>query len=154
MQKRILIAAFVVFGTLVQTAQAQVGAGLNVQYGLDSEELQLGGELHLAVGAIQGLSFVPNVELYLIDEPSIAVFNANFHYAPSVSPGSALRPYGGLGAALVLVSQDGDSTTDVGVNLVGGINFRAGTLTPFVQLEFRAGDASDLSIGAGLRFVL
>lgn len=154
MKHVVVIALLLVFGLSAQTAHAQLGAGLKVQYGLDAEEVQVGGELHVPLGVIDGLTLVPALEAYLGDEPSVVVLNGNVHYAPPVSPTSAFRPYVGLGLAAVRVSVDDEGETHPGLNLIGGINFRAGPLTPFAQFTYRTGDASDTSIGGGLRFII
>ncbi|MDX1547778.1 MAG: hypothetical protein R3247_12360 [Rhodothermales bacterium] len=154
MKHVVVIALLLVFGLSAQTAHAQLGAGLKVQYGLDAEEVQVGGELHVPLGVIDGLTLVPALEAYLGDEPSVVVLNGNVHYAPPVSPTSAFRPYAGLGLAAVRVSVDDEGETHPGLNLIGGINFRAGPLTPFAQFTYRTGDASDTSIGGGLRFII
>ena len=154
MTKLACAALVAALGFFAPAAQAQVGAGVNLQYGLDSEELLLGGELHLVIGAVEGLTFVPGLELYLADEPSVLVLNGNFHYAPSVSSRSSIRPYAGFGPALTRTSFGEADRTDFGVNVLGGVNFRAGSLTPFIQLKYRAGDAEDLTLGGGVRFIL
>lgn len=148
------VTAFVLTFFVALPASAQVGGGINVQYGFDREEAQLGGELHLALSSMRGLAFVPNVEVYLSDDPSIVAFNGDFHYAPTVSQNRAFRPYIGAGLALVRASFGGNSNSELGVNLKGGLNFRSERTTPFLQLEYRAGDYDELSLGGGIRVVL
>ena len=141
-------------------AQAQIGLGLKALYGLDSEEVQLGGELHVPIGSVTGLTFVPTLEVYLMDNPEVLSVNANFHYAPPVGAGSSVRPYFGLGIGAIRVERDIGpreiEDTEAAFNILGGVNFRtSGSLTPFVQIQYRASDFFDeASIGGGLRFAL
>lgn len=140
-------------------AQAQIGVGIKGLYGLDSEEAQLGGELHVPIGSVSGLTFVPTLEVYLMDNPEVLSVNANFHYAPPVGAGSSVRPYFGLGIGAIRIARDIGprkvEDTEAAFNVLGGVNFRtSGSLTPFVQLQYRASDFDDISIGGGLRFVL
>lgn len=141
---------------VAKTASAQVGGGLNVQYGFEFEEVQLGAELHIVPGGLPNFTFVPNFEVYLRDDPSVVAFNGDFHYAPTVSRSREWRPYIGLGLALVRVAHRRNSNTEAGVNLKGGLNFRGQRTTPFVQIEYRVADDpyDDLSLGGGIRFIL
>lgn len=135
-------------------ARAQVGAGLKVGYGFDIEEILLGGELHV-VTPVEDVTFVPNLEIYLRDDPSILSFNGDFHYAPRVGAQSSIRPYVGLGLAITRVSRNNRSNTDAGINLIGGINFRtSGRTTPFIHLKLVEGDYDDLVLAGGVRFLL
>ena len=137
-------------------ARAQTALGVVAQYGLDIEEFQLGGEFHIPFRPTEGFSFVPNIEFYLRDDPTIIVINADVHYAFGSQYSRSLMPYVGLGLAVTRVSNDGRSDSEAGLNLIGGANFRTrGRSVPFFQIEFRAGDPfDDLSIGGGVRFPL
>lgn len=138
----------------VSTASAQTKLGLNAHYGLDMEKFQIGAEYHLPLG-MTGLAFVPNFEYYLMDDPTLFAINADLHYAIGDRYTASFTPYVGAGLAITRWSFNDVNDTNVGVNLLGGANFKTGGRTmPFVQLEYRAGDHSDLSIGGGLRFRL
>ena len=137
-------------------ARAQTALGIVAQYGLDLEEFQLGGEFHIPFRPADGFSFVPNIEFYLRDDPTIIVINADVHYAFASEYTRSLMPYVGMGLAVTRVSFNGQSDSEAGLNLIGGANFRTrGRSVPFFQVEFRAGDPfDDLSIGGGVRFPL
>lgn len=139
----------------VMPARAQTALGLVGQYGLDFEEFQLGAELHIPFRPVDGFSFVPNIELYLRDDPTVFSLNADVHYAFGSQFTRSFVPYVGVGLAITRISNDGRSNSDAGLNLIGGANFRTrGRTVPFFQIEFRAGDFEDLSIGGGVRFPL
>ncbi len=134
-------------------ARAQTALGINAQYGLDFDEFQLGAEFHIPFRPIDGFSFVPNIEFYLRDDPTVLSINADVHYAFGSEFSRSFVPYVGLGLAVTRVSDEGRSRSDAGLNLIGGANFRTrGRSVPFFQIEFRAGDFEDLSIGGGVRF--
>lgn len=136
-------------------ARAQTAIGLVAQYGLDIEEFQLGGEFHIPFRPLDGFSFVPNLEFYLRDDPTILSINADVHYAFGAQLARSFVPYVGLGLAVTRVSGDRRSNSDAGLNMIGGANFRTrGRSVPFFQIEFRAGDFEDLSIGGGVRYPL
>ena len=153
--KRFVAILFVLTGTAwcLLPAHAQTALGVVAQYGLDIEEFQLGAEFHIPFRPIDGFSFVPNIEFYLRDDPTIFSINADVHYAFGSEFVESFVPYVGLGLAVTRVSDEGRSNSDAGLNLIGGANFRTrGRSVPFFQIEFRAGDFEDLSIGGGVRF--
>ena len=156
--KKICVLLLVLIGVTpwVTATQAQTALGLVAQYGLDIEEFQLGGEFHIPFRPLDGFSFVPNLELYIRDDPTILAINADVHYAFGSEFARSFVPYVGLGLAVTRVSDDGRSDSEAGLNLIGGANFRTrGRSVPFFPIEFRASDFyDDLSIGGGVRFPL
>ena len=137
--------------TAAQQAQAQTAVGFNAQYGLDFEEFQVGAEFIIPFTQVQGLSLVPNVEIYLRDDPNVFSINGDVHYMLDVTAQS-FTPYFGLGLAVTHVEFERGGNTEAGFNIIGGANFRAsGATVPFFQIEYRAGDYEDLSIGGGVR---
>lgn len=153
--KKFTIAAAAVALSLAMAApsQAQTGMGFNLQYGTDFEEFQGGIEFLVPFQAVSGLSFVPNAELYLTDDPTVFSLNADFHYAFGRYTQS-VTPYVGAGLAVTRMAfEELDDRTEVGVNLIGGINLRTSSAaTPFFQVEYRTSDFEDLSFGGGVRF--
>lgn len=147
-----LFAAVFVLGP--SSAQAQTALGVSAQYGLDYEEFQLGAEFHVPFRPVEGLSFVPNFEYYVQDEPTLFSVNADVHYAFGQYT-RTFTPYVGLGLAITRRSFNERDNTEAGLNILGGANFRTGgNAVPFFQFEYRAGDFEDVSLGGGLRFLL
>lgn len=68
---------------------------------------------------------------------------------PLASDEPSLVPYIGAGLGITRFSVDGEvgdfsaSETEVGLNLVGGVELYAGALTPFAQFQFTNGDDVD-----------
>lgn len=155
--RRLLALFALIAGLTAAPAAAQTGLGLNLQYGLDIDALELGVEGHFPFRPNVGLSFVPNFEYYFRDgNLNTYTFNADVHYAIGGAYTRSFTPYVGLGLAIARTSNDRTdaSDTDAGLNLKGGATFRGDRFAPFVQLEFRAGAAEDLSIGGGVRFAI
>lgn len=70
-----------------------------------------------------------------------------------------LRPYvgGGLNIARVGVSFDDpafpdDSQTEVGLNLLGGLDFLLGSVSSFVETRFERGGGEQFVLSAGVLF--
>ena len=146
----ISLSAFALAFLLALPAQAQVKLGVNGQYGIDYEQFQLGAEAHVPL--VGGLSLVPNAEFYMQDGVDQYTLNGDIHYAIGEAYTRVFTPYAGLGVGVTRNRQFND--TEVGLNVIGGANFRAGRAAPFVQLEWRTGDYGDLSVGGGVRFLL
>jgi len=142
------------------TAQAQVrvGAqvsfaddadvGLGVRVRADTPRLIPGAPLSL-IGSFDWFFPGGNVDYFEI--------NGNVAYAFTIT-GSVLRPYagGGLNVARTSVDLGGGtsiSNTDLGLNLLGGLNFRtAGRLQPFVELRLELSGGEQFVITGGVHF--
>jgi opacity protein-like surface antigen len=94
---------------------------------------------------------------------TIFTVDLNVHYMFPVE--GTVSPYAGAGIGITSSSTDdvqangvtvqGASTTDTGLNLVGGAEFNAGSLRPFVQGQFTVvGDIDRFGITGGLLFYL
>ena len=65
---------------------------------------------------------------------------------------SKLKPYLGAGLNLAHSSAGGSSDSKLGLNLVGGINFRGESLKPFVESKIEIRDGGPFVVSAGFRF--
>ena len=112
----------------------------------------VGGELLLRL--TEKVQLVPNVELLLVDEGRHLAGSVDAHYDLSCSCSPQTVAYAGAGVALVSRRPPGggDTTTDPGLNLLGGVGVRVGRLTPYVQLRGTLKESPELAIGVGLRF--
>lgn len=122
------------------------GPGLRFGLSVDPDQVYFG--IHQNFGDVtRGLSFVPNVEVGLGDDLTLFAFNAEFTH--SLGRSSAWRPYIGAGPALNLVSRDGDSEVEAGLNVLLGLRRRGGF---FVELKVGAFDSPEFKLGAGFSF--
>lgn len=96
------------------------------------------------------------------DDLSFYTFDVNLVYLFTGDEQSA-TPYAGLGLGATRTASDLDvageafdeSNTELGVNLVGGVEFNLGGITPFVQGQFTNGEDIDrFAISGGLLFDL
>ena len=65
---------------------------------------------------------------------------------------SSLRPYLGGGLNLGYASGPGGSASKLGLNVVGGINFRGQSLKPFVETKVVVRNGGHFVVSAGFRF--
>lgn len=123
----------------------------------DSDEEFVGAEVLFDLGA---LNLNPNLEYQLSDDDGTAG-SVNLDLLFQIAPGSAVNPFIGAGVGLRYVDHDlGDNRTDLVGNLIGGVSFPLGVITPYAQVKYfrlleneDGGDAEDdIALTVGLRF--
>ena len=150
MTRRAHAVALLVGLTLLSAGNASA-TDVGIRFGLytDVDEPFAGVELLTRVA--HRIYFNPNFEWVFTEGFDYFTVNGDFHYD---LPSSG-RPYVWLGAglALVRVSFDGGGgDTDAGLNLLGGLGWRAGEVVPYVQAKVIVKDNSEFVIAFGLRF--
>jgi outer membrane immunogenic protein len=134
---------------LPATAQAQARFGAQLSYGDDSD-LGIGVRVKADTPRLipgSPLSFIGSFDWFFPGN-SVDYFeiNANLAYNFTVA-GSPIRPYAGGGLNLARASVANNSNTELGLNILGGVNFRAmGRLQPFAEIR--------LELSGGEQFVL
>lgn len=145
-------------------AQAQtvieVGPRAGFDIGGDVEELFIGAEGRIGLESLPVL-INPAFDYYFAEEDvTIFQFSANALYKFGVD-NQAFTPYAGAGIGFTRVSVDTEfdevfgfdsSSTETGINLIGGAEFETGSLKPFVQAQITLGDIDLFTIGGGLLF--
>ncbi|MGE5232580.1 MAG: hypothetical protein ACM3OB_00555 [Acidobacteriota bacterium] len=93
----------------------------------------------------------PNVEAVFVDHGHLVTLNLDAHYDFAVQ-----RPYylwAGAGPAIIFRDIDREGRDNrLGVNLLGGLGWRAGAVMPYVQLKALLSNHSEAVIAFGLRF--
>jgi hypothetical protein len=143
----VLSACTVLIGT--ETAAAATRAPQpDVRFGVytDASGFALGGGLKTRVGTSGYWSFNPNLEMVFFDYGNAVTINGDFLYDIPSSGGPTFHV--GVGPAILT----GNSNTDLGVNLIGGLSASRGTSRPFVQMKAILGEGSELAIMGGVRF--
>jgi hypothetical protein len=122
---------------------------LRAGYYTDMEAVSLGGGMLTGMGS--GWFFNPNAELAFGDGGNLLTLNGDFHY--DFPTDATVSFYLGAGAGLLYVNPDfGDSDTDFGLNLIGGVSGLSGSVRPFAQLKSIVSDNSELVLTGGIRF--
>jgi hypothetical protein len=151
MQVRTRYAALVVALSLgaATVAEAQSGTrylGPRVSYNFDAEEAGLG--LQLGLPLTSSLAFYPSFDVFFVDPGSFFSVNADFKLRPDINA----PLYFGAGLNVSRFSGGGNSDTNTGLNLLGGLEATFGAIHPFAELRVILGDGSALQLGAGLNF--
>lgn len=98
------------------------------------------------------------------DAVSTSVFQVNGDVIAKFAPSGSIAPFAGAGLAIVIFNVDTSSefgnfdasSTDIGLNLLGGVTFPGafGSMEPYVMGRLTLADGSAISIIGGLRVPL
>lgn len=163
MKKLGLLTLLALFLTAAPAAQAQTTfeIGPRVGYEIDDlEELFIGADVRIMVA---GLPVVinPTFDYYLVDVGSLLQLSGNALYTFGIN-NQVFTPYAGAGVGITRFSFDDEdipdnidtSTTEFGLNVIGGATFSLGNLKPFAQAQLTFGDAELVTLGGGVLFSL
>ena len=142
------------------TAQAQVGFVVQGSYGFDVEALGVGGGVNLGIGSLtekQGIRLEATFDYFLADDP-LTFWEINGNLLKDIP--SVKNLYVGAGINYANSSIDNSfcgalidcSSSDIGINVLGGYKLGSGKAAPFVQARFAIGGAEQLYVTGGFRF--
>lgn len=138
------------------TAQAQMSVGPMAGYHDDLEAFGVGAFLSIDVPSIaSNLSIVPSFVFYFPDNVDAFEVNGDVMYAFRVSPDTPVLPFAFAGLNVVRSKVDvanAEADTDVGLNLGGGVTFRAASVEPFAGAKFEIHDGTAFLIFGGIGF--
>jgi len=153
---RITSCALLLFGLVVaRPAQAQTPWGLGPLVGvnLDNDELLVGAVARIPLTSLP-VTLNPGFEFYPgFDPGSLFVLNFDVQYELNAE---SLEPYVGAGISWARTSNAGNSDSDVGLNLKGGLVFSPESRTrPYVEALLNFGDGREsLIFRGGLLFTI
>lgn len=139
--------------------QAQMTAGPILAYHTDAEAIGAGAFLTIPMAQIsEGISIVPNFTWYFPDGYDYFEVNGDVMYAFPVGADAPVAPFAFAGLnwsrTSVTVGTFSASSSDIGLNLGGGVNFNAGSLNPFAGAKFTMSDGTGFVIFGGVGFAV
>lgn len=137
--------------TMATPGRANVDAEVRGGYYTEAEQGFIGGGF--LAGIADTWDFNPNLEYVFVDGGSLFTVNADIH--KDLNPGSGPAFWLGAGPALIVSNPDvpgADTDTNIGLNLIGGIGAKSGSIRPFGQAKYTIADDNELSMAFGLRF--
>jgi hypothetical protein len=162
-RKRIVPLIGITFLALAATrpAHAQLHFGPQLNWASNSIGVGVGGRLEASLSkatGVKGLGVIGSFDFFFPGS-NVNYFevNANGTYAFEI-PNSKIAPYAGAGLVIAHTSVSncpftGCSATNVGLNLLGGVNFPSmGTITPFAELRLELRTGSAVVITGGVLF--
>ena len=139
-------------------AQAQVQFGATAAYNVDAEALGVGAVVKTALPALhENVGLMGDFTYYFPDGFDYWELNGNLTYDFAMED-SAITPFAMGGLVVAHTSLDLDiagvdtSSTDVGLNVGGGVTFGESNLTPTVGGKFELRDGSAFVIFGSVLF--
>lgn len=171
--KTIILVTGIVLGTAAVVAspsqvRAQWAIGPHAGYNIDASEVNLGATAHISVpgakiGKVQ-LVANPGFEFYPFIGTGASLLVFNFDVAYPVPAAGPVAPYVGAGLMFsrssfsITIPGGGTisgSSTDVGLNLKGGVLFAKGKLVrPFAEATLVVSGAATLVLRGGVQFTV
>lgn len=156
MRKLLGAVALATFLAVPSMAQAQFTLGPIAAFH-DDFDFGIGAYASIAVPSLdENLSINPSFVYYFPDGFDAWEINGDVVYHFEVSDETPVLPFAMAGLNIVNVSVDFDgasaSDTEIGLNLGGGISFRAESLSPFVGAKFEIQDGSGFVVFGGVGF--
>lgn len=125
--------------------------GPRVSFNFDFDEVAIGAQFSTPIA--RRLEFYPSFDYYFVDPGSLWTLNADLKYRVSANRSADwLYLGGGLGFSRIDVGPAED--TDVGLNLLAGVEPLRGRVHPFAEGRLTLGDGSTFQISGGLNFTL
>ena len=140
------------FGFAPCGLEAQALFGVNGNFGTETD-FGIGGRVHLGLSrATRGLEAMGSFEIFFPDGPAdYWEVNANVFYALPVESATVL-PYVGGGLNIGHTDVGEFDSTEVGLNLAGGVRFPGTSVTPFVEARAVISNRDQLVLTAGVLF--
>lgn len=132
-----------------QTAQSHIGP--RVSYNVDAEEFGVGAQFAVPIG--RRLEFYPSFDYFFVDVGNLWALNADIKYRATTG-GSLDWLYLGGGLNVTGFSAGPVDETDVGANLLLGLESLRGRVHPFAEGRLTIGDGSTFQISAGLNLTI
>lgn len=154
--KFLAVCAVMLVGSAAQASgQVRIGGQINVA---DDYDFGLGPRIVVADPALGEFRFIGTFDLFFPDNPDIDYWeiNGNVVYDFAIESAPKLVPYIGTGLNIAHASVGtgnlGVSDTDIGANLLGGMEFKTGRLRPFIELRVELQGGEQLVVTGGLLF--
>lgn len=164
--------AFLLAAAVPLSSQAQFKVGPRATIDVsDIDAFAIGGDVRYDLSQVEApIQLSGAFDYYFADdvvigteEVSQTIFTVDLNGHYMIPTEGAIAPYAGAGIGITSVSFDidtpignvGGDDTDIGLNLVGGIEFQAGSVRPFAQGQFTVGgDFDRFGITGGILFAL
>jgi hypothetical protein len=131
-------------------SQGRSHIGPQIGYNFDAEVLVVGAQFSAAIG--KHLEAYPSFNYFFVDAGTLWAINADLKYRLPIQNADWL--YVGAGLNITRFSVSSFSSTDAGLNLIGGVESRAGTIHPFGEFRLTVGDGSTIAVMGGLNITL
>jgi hypothetical protein len=132
------------------SAAQRAHVGVRAGYNFALEEPTVGG--HFTVPVARRLDFYPSMDVFLPETGTRMLFNGDLKYRFITQ--TAWEPYVGGGLNMLYRRVDGSGDTNLGANVLGGIETRLGNVHPFVEGRLVVQDDPSFQLAGGLNITL
>ena len=149
-RSRLVLASFALAVGLAHAAEGQtqrVHVGPRLSYNFDLEEFAIGAQVGIPIA--NRLEFYPSFDYYFVDPGSAWGLNADLKYRLATDD-APYWFYLGAGLNLTGVSVLDQDDTNLGANLLGGVETLQGRIHPFGEARLTLSDGSFFQLGIGL----
>jgi hypothetical protein len=145
-------AAVVLWGAVPTSlaAQERTHLGFRAGYNFEFEEPAVG--VHFAVPIARQFDFYPSLDAFLPASGTRLLFNGDVKYRFNTA--TVWEPYLGGGLNLLHRRLDGAGDSELGANLLGGIETRLGNVHPFFEGRVVVQDDASFQLTGGLNITL
>jgi hypothetical protein len=148
----ILVSAALLALLILPVAASAADFGVRTGFYSEANEGYVGAEV--LVNMSRSWFFNPNAEYVFIDNGTLMTFNGDVHYDFEVNGPTYV--WAGGGPAVILRDPDfprrSDRETELGVNLLAGIGWRASSVVPYLQGKVTLSDNNEAAVAFGVRF--
>ena len=142
--------ALLIGWTSAVAAQTRAHIGPRIGVNFDSDDLLIGAQFTAPLGS--RLEFYPSVDIYFPNRGTSLGFNTDLKVLFPTR--SAPQFYAGGGLNIAYRSVNSVSNTDLGANLIGGVESRRGQVHPFIEGRVLFHDNSAFQLVGGLNITL
>ncbi len=133
-------------------AQASTHIGMRVGYNFDLEEVLLSA--NLTVPMTSHIEFYPSLDIYTPEQGNRVGFNGDVKVMLPRSTATGPQFYVGAGLGIVNSNVGDVSNTDIGANLLGGLESRVGWIHPFAEAKILIHDRTQFVLLGGINLTL
>ena len=133
-------------------AQSTSYVGMRIGYNFRSEEPLVSA--HLQVPMTSQIYFYPSLDVYAPETGNRIGFNGDVKVRLPSSSAMGPRLYAGAGIGVTNRNEDGFSNSDIGANLLFGVESQIGWLHPFAEGKFMIYDRTQFQVVAGVNITL
>ncbi len=144
------LAALLVAVSAPGAAAQNTHVGARIGYNFDSKEAVLSA--NLAVPMTSRVDFYPSLDVYTPDRGNKIGFNGDVKIGFPLGTGS--RWYAGGGIGIVNRNVGEFANTDVGANLLGGMESTVGWIHPFVEGKVLLHDRTQFQLIGGINLTM
>jgi hypothetical protein len=135
-------------GAPLAAQQAHMGGRTGVR--VDTDDLFVGA--HLTAPLARRVDLYPSFDIFFPDRGSMIGINGDVRLR--LPTGSNVQFFTGTGLAVTRRSVDGRGHSDLGANLLGGLETRSGRVHPFVESRLRFSDRTVFQLAGGFNIAL